>query len=172
MRRQGAAAAFLIGPRACGKSSAGEAAARLLGMPFRDTDALVEAEAGRSVAAIVAEEGWEAFRRREADALRQAAEGGGLIATGGGAVLREENRRLMRASGTVIYLHAPAECLCERLLKDGGGRPSLTGANPALETAAVLGEREPLYKACAHHTVDAAAPPETVVRAIAALLGL
>ena len=151
---------FLIGPRGSGKTSLGSVLARELGFSFADTDDLIRAEAGLDVAGIVAAEGWEGFRRRESEALRAAARLQSVTATGGGMVVDPANRVFMRASGLVVYLRVPLEELHRRLTVDlkPGQRPSLTGKDPLEELAAVLAEREPLYREAAHIVVDAGRP--------------
>lgn len=163
---------FLVGPRCCGKTTLAGLLAERFGLIPLDTDAILTAEAGLAVAEIIRREGWEGFRKRESRALAAAAVPGSVVATGGGAVLARENRTLMRSSGLVIYLEAPAETLAARLERDGGAarRPSLTGEDPQREMARVLGEREALYRESAHHRVDASRPPEAVAVAVAELL--
>ncbi|MDR1945963.1 MAG: shikimate kinase AroL [Desulfovibrio sp.] len=162
-------ALFLIGGRCSGKSTVGAVLARLLALPLRDTDLMVEEEAGRDITAVVREEGWPGFRRRESRALARAAQAGGVVACGGGIVLAEENRVLMRASGLVFYLAAPVQSLCERMAgsKNLSARPSLTGIDPLAEIAAVMAEREALYRGCAHHVLDATRTAEQTARAVA-----
>ncbi|SDF41328.1 shikimate kinase AroL [Desulfovibrio legallii] len=168
---------FLVGARASGKTTVGRVLARRLGLPFVDTDAAVAASTGKTVAEIVAAEGWPGFRRRESAALRAAAAahpGGVVVATGGGMVLAAENRAYMRAQGVVLYLEAPAALLAARLACDpqAAQRPSLTGLDAAQEAARVLAERAPLYAAAAHHRLDAALPPEQICAAVADLIAL
>ncbi len=163
---------FLVGPRGSGKTTVGRMLAGRLSLAFMDTDALVAEGAGQSIAEIVEAEGWPGFRLRESLALAAAAVSGTVVATGGGMVLSEANRAFMRLHGRVIYLHAPARVLRDRLMRrpEAGQRPSLTGENPADETAAVLAERDPLYRAAAHHTVEAVASPREVVENISDML--
>jgi len=166
---------FLVGPRCSGKTTLAGLLAQRFGLSCRDTDAILCAEAGLSVAEIVRREGWAAFRERESRALRAAAIPGAVVGTGGGVVLDPANRTFMRASGLVMYLEAPAALLAGRLAHDRGiyteqGRPSLTGEDPEQEMAQVLAERAPLYRESAHYTVDAAPPVQTVLEAISALL--
>jgi shikimate kinase len=141
----------------------------------RDTDALIREKTGMSVAEIVAVGGWPAFRALEKAALAEAVESAresgnapAVIATGGGIVLDPENRDRMRAEGVVAYLAAPPRVLAGRLppLRNDPSRPSLTALPPEREIAAVLREREPLYRAAAHHIVDATRPPESVADAL------
>lgn len=164
---------FLVGPRGSGKSTVGGLVAQRLNRMLRDTDVMVTAAAGMSVSGIVECEGWAGFRLREQAALAEAALSDAVVATGGGAVLSEENRRLMRGRGVVVYLSAPAACLCGRLAACGdaaGLRPSLTGLDPLDEVERVLREREPLYRESAHRVVDASADPESVAGAVAAVV--
>ena len=100
----------LVGPRACGTTTIGKTLAGLRRVPFIDTDALLQEQAQRSVAEIVARDGWPEFRRLESEALREAARRcgypdapQGVVATGGGMVLAEDNRRFLRAAGEVIF---------------------------------------------------------------------
>ncbi len=171
------AAIFLVGARAAGKTTVGLELARLLDCAFVDTDRHLRERLGRSVAEVVSAEGWPGFRARESAVLREVAalhaQGGAVIATGGGMVLDPENRRFMRAQGTVFYLAAPAEALARRLAHDplAEQRPSLTGLGIAEEMQLVLDERRPLYEDAAHHILDATAEPAIVCVEALRLLG-
>jgi shikimate kinase len=148
----------LIGYRASGKSTVGRLAAARLGWPFVDADQVVEHALGQPIRAFWAEHGEAAFRDAESAALERilAGERCLVLATGGGAVLRPENRALLRArGGTVAYLQAPAEALQARLRHSAGHRPSLTGAPVADEVPALLAARDPLYREIAVAVVDA-----------------
>lgn len=158
---------FLVGPRACGKTTIGRQLAALRRVPFLDTDALLQEMAQRSIADIVANEGWPAFRLRESAALEEAARRcgypdtpQGVIATGGGMVLAETNRQFLRKAGEVVFLQAPVAVLANRLSRNAlpEQRPSLTGGDMIQEISTVLAERLPLYKAVSHHWVDASLP--------------
>ena len=167
---------FLVGPRACGKTTVGRTLAQQLGLPFVDTDQYLQHHAGRTVAQIVAAEGWPGFRHRESEALRAVAglhqTAGAVIATGGGMVLDAQNRAFMRKQGRVFYLSATAEALAARLSDNplAAQRPSLTGADIKEEVAQVLRERLPLYENAAHYTLDAALSPGRICTAAIALL--
>ena len=156
---------FMVGARASGKTTLGRLLAARLGYRFFDTDQYLLETLGVSVAEIVAQEGWEGFRSREAAALRAVAGPSTVVATGGGMVLLEANRTFMRESGVVLYLHAPAAVLAARLAADprAAQRPSLTGRPVSEEVAAVLAEREPLYRATASHVLDATVPLKQVL---------
>jgi len=148
----------LIGGRACGKTSVGQALAQALQRPFVDLDEVLVGEAGRSIAELVAEEGWPGFRRREKELVaRWGGRPGQVLAPGGGVVLDPENVRILREHGLVIWLYAEPAILSQRLRQDQSSsdfRPSLTGADPVAEMARVLAEREPLYRAAAHLVLD------------------
>lgn len=180
---------FLIGPRGCGKSSAGAEAAAMLGLPFCDCDALFEQKSGRSIAAWVESKGWADFRRLEAEILRDLPVGPGIVATGGGVVLLKASRALLRERGLVLYLSAGEEILRQRL-KDKPdperrppfARPSskaVPGADPGTDGGAGADQakdlelpheaRLPLYQSTAHHSIDASRPLRDVAADIAAL---
>ena len=160
---------YLIGPRASGKTTVGKALADTLGWRFTDTDEMVVRGAGCAVGDIVERGGWKAFRDMESAALRAVSgEHEVVIATGGGMVLRKENRDLMRATGLVVLLTASAEALAARLQADPqhAQRPSLTGKSIEEEVAEVLRERAPYYAAAAHLIEDAARPVDEIVASV------
>jgi shikimate kinase / 3-dehydroquinate synthase len=136
----------LIGFMATGKTAVGELVAARLGRPFIDTDALIEAQAGRPVPRIFAELGEAAFRRLEAGVVADAAARSGcVIATGGGVVLSPENMDRLRRGGVVIALHADPRAILARA--GGGGDRPLLGADPEGNVRRLLEERAPLYRA-------------------------
>lgn len=164
----------LIGYRASGKTTAGRRAAAALRWPFIDLDAAWEQRYDTTIRAFFAEQGEAAFREREAEILRAAlAESGPqVIATGGGVVLRPDNRAALAAwGGPVIYLDAPVALLQRRLNANGGGRPSLTGASLGDEVATLLAERDPLYRATATTIIAADQPLEHLVQSLVACVG-
>lgn len=139
---------FLAGLRGCGKSALGRLVAERTGMEFVDTDLLVEEKAGKSIAEIVRDSGWEAFRDLESQALAQVcARTGQIVATGGGMVLRPHNRKLLRECGKTLYLMADVPVLLARLTADPdpARRPALSDGSLADELRRCLAEREPLY---------------------------
>ena len=140
---------YLVGPRACGKTTLGKALSEVLDVPDCDTDHH-----------LCERWGWEGFRSRESESLRLASEelaGRGVVATGGGMVLAEANRRYMREHGRVFFLSAPVEVLAARLRRNPleAQRPSLTGKSLDDEVREVLEARLPLYRDAAHHELDA-----------------
>ena len=159
---------FMVGARGAGKTTVGSALAQALGYQFIDTDLFMQQAAQMSVAEMVVQEGWLGFRRRETLALQEVTQPSTLVATGGGMILAEENRRFMRQHGTVIYLRAPASVLAQRLTEypQDAQRPTLTGRPIAEEMLEVLAQREVLYQEAAHYVMDCTLPPAQVVEQI------
>ncbi len=155
---------FLVGARGSGKTTIGRKVAEYLSWSFADTDEVVQARAGCSIAHMVENLGWEVFRQKESAALKACVEEAQnfplVLATGGGMILAEKNRAFMREQGLVFFLHVPESTLVKRLSyhPNDAQRPSLTGQDMTKEVHAVLQERLPLYEAAAHHKVDAALP--------------
>lgn len=151
---------YLIGARASGKTTLGKRLAARLRRPFVDTDRRILARTGKTVAELVDQGGWEAFREAESEVLAETAMySGQIVSCGGGIVLRPENREML-AAGLVIYLKAPAEVLAARLERAplAGQRPSLTGGGVVDEVRQVLAERGAVYLNCAHIVLPADAP--------------
>ena len=145
---------YLVGMMGAGKTTLGKALAQKMGHEFLDTDRLLVERTGVPVATIFEIEGEPGFRRRESAVLAEVARREGcVVATGGGIVLSEDNRRLMRESGTVVYLRARLENLWERTRHDTS-RPLLATANPRATLESLLEQREPLYREAAHIVVD------------------
>ncbi|ERK07840.1 MAG: shikimate kinase AroL [Pantoea sp.] len=165
---------YLIGARGCGKTTIGQALSQALGYAFRDTDHHLQITTQRTVAEIVAAEGWDSFRARESESLQAVTAPGTIIATGGGMVLAEVNRRFMREHGQVIWLNAPSTVLADRLVRqpEAAQRPTLTGRPIAEEMGDILRQRAHLYHQAAHHEVNAMQSPDLVVEAILQSLSL
>lgn len=159
---------FLVGARGCGKTTIGHALADALGYSFADTDSHLLNSTGKSVAEIVAEEGWSGFRERESLALQQVTADSTVIATGGGMILSESNRQFMAEHGIAIWLNVPAEILAARLdaAPEEDQRPTLTGKSVIDEIVDVLAAREALYHQTARYIIDATHSPNRVVESI------
>lgn len=128
-----------------GKSSVGKVLAKRLGRKFADLDAVIVAAAGMSIPDIFAREGEPEFRRLEREALQKVSQESGLVvATGGGAVIDPENRRVMRAGGCIINLTASADAIGARLVDDDT-RPLLQEDNSQSKILLMLAQREPFY---------------------------
>ncbi len=162
---------FLVGMMGAGKTTLGKALALRMKAEFFDTDKVLVERTGVPVATIFEIEGEAGFRRRETGILAELAERDDcVVATGGGAVLSEENRTLMRANGTVVYLRARIENLWERTRHDSS-RPLLATPDPRATLAEILEQRDPLYREAAHLVVDTGAQSAAtlVSRVVAAL---
>jgi len=148
---------FLIGPRGSGKSTVARLLAHQLGWDWLDADDELEKRYGRSIRAIFEAEGEAGFREKESVILAElCCLRRYVIATGGGVVLRESNRALLRASGRVVWLTADVETLWQRVQTDSGTaerRPPLT-VGGRMEMEEILRLREPLYRHCADLIVD------------------
>ena len=143
----------LVGMPGSGKSSIGRLAAELSGRAFRDTDEMVEAAAGCTIPALFAARGEAAFRELEARAVAEAArERGCVIATGGGVLLREENRRALRQNSRIVFLRR------ELSLLPASGRP----ISQTRRIEDIYRERLPLYTGVSDAAVDNDAAPEVV----------
>jgi len=160
---------YLIGMMGCGKTTCAGLLAHRLGRPALDTDSLLEAETGMTVSEIFAARGEGYFRDLETDLLRRLAETGDrIVACGGGLPLREENRRLLRTSGTVIFLNRNPETIFDSL--DVSGRPLAQGGRA--DFLERFSRREPLYRAAAHIVIgDCPSPEETAAEIIRQLEG-
>ena len=170
---------FLVGMMAVGKSTVGRIAATELHLAFYDTDKVIEERTGADISWIFDREGEDGFRDREEHVVAELARRERvLLATGGGAVLRERNRRRLRAHGTVVYLRSPPDVIAERVRGDRQRplrqqRPLLQVDDVRERIDALCREREPLYCEAAHVVVEAGRRPvrvvaEAVVDALAA----
>lgn len=147
---------YLIGPMGTGKTAVGKHLGRALGVPFIDSDAVIERAAGVDIPYIFDEEGEEGFRRREHQALVEVcAREPIVLATGGGAILDPANRALLKESGVVIFLQTSVQHQLQRV-GNGRGRPLLKGGREGLQARLELlrAQREPLYREAADVTIS------------------
>jgi len=138
----------LIGLMGVGKSSIGRRLASFLQVPLIDLDETIVAKAGCSIPDIFARDGEAAFRKMETAALRDVVGQRAVIATGGGVVMSEENRALLRSHPPVIWLQASPEYLAERIGGDPN-RPLLATGDALKKLQELAALRSPLYQACA-----------------------
>jgi shikimate kinase len=141
-----------------GKSTAGRHLAHALNLPFFDADHELEKLIGMSIRNYFELEGEAAFREREQQVIADLVDGEPkVLATGGGAVLREANRKMLRAGSTVVYLRASPEELFRRLRHDTH-RPLLQVADPLRKLRDLYQERDPLYRETAHFIIETGRP--------------
>ena len=145
---------YLVGMMGAGKTTVGRTLARRLKLRFVDSDHEIAARCGVKIPVIFEIEGEAGFRAREAQTLAELARLEDIVlATGGGVVLADENRRLLAEHGTVVYLRATPEHLYERVRHDKN-RPLLATADPLARLRELFRERDPLYRAVADLVVD------------------
>ncbi|MGA1368440.1 MAG: shikimate kinase [Blastocatellia bacterium] len=165
---------YLLGFMAAGKTSVGPVLARLLNRRFLDLDQEIEVRAGCSIASLIERDGEPAFRDRETDLLRETlTEEPRVIAPGGGAILRAENRQMMKLGGITVWLDAPFELCWQRIQQDGANRPLARHESMAYQRYL---DRLPLYQqAKVRIPVEAGTSPEslavTILEAIHLLAG-
>jgi shikimate kinase len=151
---QGARNIFLIGPMGSGKSAVGRQLARMLRFSFHDSDADIEAKTGVDIAYIFDKEGEAGFRLREKESIeRLTALDGVVLATGGGAVIDADNRRVLAERGTVVYLETSVDQQLERT-RHGRHRPLLNDTDPQEKLKELMQRRAALYKEIADLTVS------------------
>ncbi len=145
----------LIGLMGAGKSRVGRLTAAAAGWPFLDADVEAEREAGCSVSAYFEREGEASFRSLESSLLGRMAtlDPPLVLATGGGVVESEDNRRLLREAFLVVWLRVDPEEAARRLVR-GGGRPLLAGGDPAATLRRLAERRDPLYAETADLTLE------------------
>jgi 3-dehydroquinate synthase len=149
---------FLVGLMGAGKTTIGRALAKKLNKRFIDSDHEIEARTGATIPVIFEIEGEENFRRREAEVIRElAALPDIVLATGGGAVLRAENRENLKKGGTVVYLRASINQILQRTGRDKN-RPLLQIADPRRKLEELSRQRDPLYREVADFVVETNRP--------------
>lgn len=149
---------FLIGLMGAGKTTVGRSLARKLNKRFIDSDHEIEARTGVSIPLIFEIEGEASFRQRESEVIRDlTAQTDIVLATGGGAILKAENREYLKTRGTVIYLRASIHSILQRTSHDKN-RPLLQTADPRQRLEQLAREREPYYLEIADIVVETGRP--------------
>ncbi|GLR63690.1 shikimate kinase AroK [Marinospirillum insulare] len=145
---------FLIGSMGAGKSTLGRLLASALKRPFYDSDRVIEERCGASIPWIFDLEGEAGFRQRETQVIDELTQEQGIVlSTGGGSVLKEENRQYLKERGLVIFLRTTVDQQLLRTSKDRS-RPLLQTENPRARLEELKEKRDPLYLATAHLIVD------------------
>lgn len=165
---------FFIGLRGSGKTTLAREVAARLGAEYRDTDLLVQDRSGQTITDLVQGKGWDAFRDLEQEVLAElCGQSGQVVATGGGIVLRPENRALLKDRGRVFYLMASPPLLASRLRQqDADHRPGLTNLPLEQELSQTLQEREPLYYETLHFILQADTSVDELCGSVLTALGL
>jgi shikimate kinase len=149
---------FLVGLMGAGKTTVGRALAKKLNKRFIDSDHEIEARTGVSIPLIFEIEGEASFRQRESDVIQDlTAQSDIVLATGGGAILKPENREYLKARGTVIYLRASVNSILQRTAHDKN-RPLLQTANPRERIEQLAREREQYYTEVADLIIETGRP--------------
>jgi len=151
-------AIVLIGPMGVGKTTIGKKLARAIDSTFRDTDSIFVSEHG-PIADFFAQHGEKKFRELEAEIVREAVKTAGVIATGGGAPLREDTQEELKKNAFVIYLATDGKHMSSRLAH--GNRPLITDGIESWK--AIYEARKPTYEAVANVTVDTSSKPLAVI---------
>jgi shikimate kinase len=145
---------FLVGPMGSGKTAVGRSLARLLDYPFLDSDHEIETRTGADIPLIFEREGEAGFRRREHEVIAELTSRMNIVlATGGGAVLNPDTRRMLRAYGWVVYLETSVAQQAERAGRTRH-RPLLHGADPQQRLEELMQVREPLYREVADFVIS------------------
>ncbi|MEY6431552.1 shikimate kinase AroK [Thioalkalicoccus limnaeus] len=145
---------FLVGPMGAGKSTIGRQLAEALSYEFRDSDQEIQRRTGVDIPTIFEYEGEAGFRERERQVIEQLIQEERIVlATGGGAVLRPENRQDLAARGVVVYLHCSPEQQYARTARDRN-RPLLDTEDPMQRLRDLMAERDPLYRQVADLVVS------------------
>lgn len=156
---------FLVGPMGAGKTTIGKYLAQQLNLQFADTDTEIESRTGADIPWIFDVEGEEGFRVREQQAVEEMTLWDNvLLATGGGVIMRQENRSVLAARGFVVYLHATVEEQVRRTHRDRR-RPLLQSGDPQQILSDLMAVRDPLYREISDHVIDTdGCSPRTVAQ--------
>lgn len=156
---------FLVGPMGAGKSTIGKYLAQQLKLRFADTDTEIEERTGADIPWIFDVEGEPGFRDREQQVVEEMTLWDDIVlATGGGVVMRPENRQALAARGFVVYLHATVDEQVRRTRRDQR-RPLLQTGNPEAVLRSLMAIRDPLYREIADHIIETdGCSPRTVAQ--------
>ncbi|MED1205148.1 shikimate kinase [Heyndrickxia acidicola] len=143
---------YLIGFMGAGKTTVGKALSQSLGYPAADLDELIEKDENQKISAMFSLFGEEYFRNKETEKLIETREFNGILATGGGIILKEENRKWLKENGLTVFLKCPPEVAIDRIMGDPD-RPNAVNRS-FTELKELYLAREPFYENCAHIIID------------------
>lgn len=148
---------YLIGLMGAGKTTIGRQLAKALQVPFYDSDKAIEEQTGVDIPTIFEYEGENGFRSREQNMLEELTQIDGIVlATGGGAILRTENRKVLSENGFVVYLQCSIDKILQRTKRDNQ-RPLLNTDEPRERIETLFAEREEFYLSCADFKIETSA---------------
>lgn len=155
---------FLCGFMGCGKSTVGKILAKKMGVKFADLDKYIEDKEKMSIPEIFEKKGEEYFRKVETEALAEFKSLGGVVATGGGALLSEENGRVAKSSGMVVFIDTFFNTCYDRI-KDDPNRPIAYNSTKE-QLKERFDQRRPLYTAHSHYQISGGYPPVVIAAKI------
>ncbi len=154
---------YLIGLMGAGKTTIGRQLAKALHVPFYDSDKAIEEQTGVDISTIFEYEGEEGFRIREQNMIQELTQINGIVlATGGGMILRDTNRQLLKNNGFVVYLQCSIDKILQRTKRDTQ-RPLLNTENPRERIESLFSEREAYYLSCADFKIETSSMQSKVV---------
>lgn len=159
---------YLCGFMGCGKTTAGKVLAGKLECPYTDMDEYIEKKQGMKIPEIFAEKGEEYFRECETKAVTDLGKSGGVIACGGGAMLKKINADAASETGTVVYIDTPFET-CYKRIEGDRNRP-IVMANTKESLEELYNTRKTLYTAHSRFKADGSGTPEEIAEEIAEFL--
>ena len=157
---------YLCGFMGCGKTTVGKLLAEKTGCPYIDMDAYIEKKEGMTIPEIFDKKGEPYFRNVETAVIGELGEKGGIIACGGGAMLKDINAEIAAKNGTVVFIDTPYDMCYERIAGDTN-RP-IVMANTKESLKEIYDSRMPLYKAHSQITADGNGTPDEIARAVKA----
>lgn len=154
---------YLIGLMGAGKTTIGRQLAKALSLPFYDSDKAIEEQTGVDIPTIFEYEGEKGFREREKDMIQELTQINGIVlATGGGVVLKEENRQVLKENGFIVYLQCSVDKILQRTKRDTQ-RPLLYTDDPRKQIETLFAEREAYYLSCADFIIETSSMQSKIV---------
>ncbi len=154
---------YLIGLMGAGKTTIGRHLAKALQLPFYDSDKAIEEQTGVDIPTIFEYEGEDGFRVREQNMIQELSQLKGIVlATGGGVILKESNRKLLKENGFVVYLQCSIDKILQRTKRDTQ-RPLLHTDNPRKKIETLFSQREEFYLSCADFKIETSAMQSKMV---------